>query len=66
MIWGTDANNELFGEERLTAALNGCDVKEPGAVLTAVKDSIEAFVGDADQFDDITMLAMKYEGPKKA
>ena len=62
----TDANNELFGEERLTEALNGCAVKEPGAVLTAVKDSIEAFVGEADQFDDITMLAMKYEGPKKA
>ena len=62
----SNADNELFGEERLTAALNSCSEKQPAAILTGVKASIDEFVGDADQFDDITMLSMKYEGPKKA
>lgn len=27
-----------------------------------VKESIDGFVGDAEQFDDITMLAFRYNG----
>ena len=51
---------ELFGEERLLEALN----KDPGAdvktIIKNVKDGIDAFVGEAPQFDDITMLALKF------
>ena len=64
----TEASNrsdELFGEERLQDALSSCGGDAPGRVLGAVRDSIREFVDGADQFDDITMLAMKYEGPKK-
>ena len=57
--------NELFGEERLSDTLNKCGGDAPGEVLVAVRDDIRGFVDGADQFDDITMLAMKYEGPKK-
>jgi serine phosphatase RsbU (regulator of sigma subunit) len=57
--------NELFGEERLSDTLNKCGGDAPGEVLVAVRDDIRGFVDGADQFDDITMLAMKYEGPEK-
>ena len=30
-------------------------------VLTAVKNGIDTFVGDAPQFDDITMLCLDYK-----
>ena len=32
----------------------------PEALLTHVKRDIDAFVGEAPQFDDITMLCMEY------
>ena len=59
----TDANEELFGEERLTAALNRDPSAKPKELLTNVKEEIDAFVMQAPQFDDITMLAMTYLGP---
>ena len=37
----------------------------PEAVIGNVHDGIEAFVGGADQFDDITMLCLRYNGPQK-
>jgi sigma-B regulation protein RsbU (phosphoserine phosphatase) len=60
----SNRDNELFGEERLQNALTECGGDEPGKVLGTVSDAIRSFVDGADQFDDITMLAMKYEGPK--
>ena len=58
----TNAKNELFGTDRMLQALN----KDPGAapkkILAAVKSSVDEFVGEAPQFDDITMLGMVYYG----
>ena len=59
----TNINNELFGEERLVEALNSDKEATPQQVLSNVKSHIEGFVKDADQFDDITMLCLKYNGP---
>ncbi len=53
----TDSNNELFGEDRLIAALNSDPEAEPKELLENVKNSIDEFVGEAPQFDDITMLS---------
>ncbi|MBQ9459375.1 MAG: SpoIIE family protein phosphatase, partial [Oscillospiraceae bacterium] len=58
----TNANNELYGTERMLAALNEIPDAAPEIVLEAVKRSVDAFVGDAPQFDDITMLCLKYLG----
>ncbi len=58
----TNSENVQFGNERMLESLNShkdCDVKE---LLVEVKKDIESFVGDAPQFDDITMLGMIYEG----
>ena len=60
----TDSNNELFGLDRMLEALNkdvNADVKQ---IDTNVRDAIAAFVKDAPQFDDTTMLTFRYNGKK--
>ncbi len=59
----TDAQNELYGSQRLLDALNAAPDAAPEEIVAAVKRSVDAFVGDAPQFDDITMLCLKYNGP---
>ena len=61
----TDANNELFGNDRMLAALNQDPAAEPEQILRNVRRSLDAFVGDAPQFDDITMLGLVYRGVKE-
>lgn len=46
-------------------ALNRNPDAGPEEVLSNVMNGINAFVGEAEQFDDITMLCMKYNGPAK-
>jgi len=59
----TDTNNELFGNDRMIEALNREPATDPLTTIERVKDSVEAFVGEAEQFDDITMLCFRYLGP---
>ena len=58
-----DPRQNLFGLERLTEALN----RQPDAAcqqqIANVKEAVDAFVRDAPQFDDLTMLCMQYNGP---
>ena len=56
-------NKEMFGAERLVTALNSCQDCRPDEVLTNVKRAVDAFVGDAEQFDDLTMMCLEYKGP---
>lgn len=61
----TDAINvkeELFGEERLAESINMHKDKTPEQILKSMKADIDTFVGEADQFDDITMLCLHYKG----
>ena len=58
----TNANNELFGNDRLVAALNKKSVFTDVELLECVKSEIDKFVGEAPQFDDITMMAVTYFG----
>ena len=58
----TDLNNELYGEERLYAVLEKYKDAAPEVICAEVKRDVDAFVGEAPQFDDITMLALKYNG----
>ncbi len=61
----TDASETLFGMERTVQAQNSCKDDEPNAILSAVRESVNAFVGDAEQFDDLTMLCIEYKGTPK-
>ena len=58
----TNADEELFGEDRMIEALNRNGDDGATELLPALKDAIDAFVGDAPQFDDITMLAFEFKG----
>ena len=61
----TNADNQLYGMERLGIILNKVKDMSPQAILPAVKQDIDAFVGEADQFDDITMLCLEYKAKMK-
>ncbi|MCL2277750.1 MAG: SpoIIE family protein phosphatase [Treponema sp.] len=52
-----NANNELFGEERLAVLLNQNKDLAPKELVLAVKQEVDNFCGGAEQADDITMLA---------
>ncbi len=62
----TNAQNELFGTDRMLAALNRHPDASPKEQLLALRPEIDAFVGSAPQFDDITMMSFRYLGPEKA
>ena len=59
----TDAQNVLFGDERMVASLNAHRNAPISELLAGVKADVDAFVGDAPQFDDMTMLCFDYFGP---
>lgn len=56
----TDANNELYGMERLDAVMTRVSNMTPEEILPVVKEDIDNFVKEAPQFDDITMLCLEY------
>ena len=60
----TDNNNTLFGNERMLKALNREPDTDPKTILRNVEEGISEFIGDAEQFDDTTMLAFRYKGPE--
>ena len=58
----TSEKNEQFGTKRLLESLNSGLAPELKGVLERVNDAVDVFVGDAPQFDDITMLCLYYAG----
>lgn len=58
----TDGKNELYGFERLDQVLKANSGAAPEDVLRAVKADVDRFVGEAPQFDDLTMLCLTYHG----
>ena len=57
-----DTANALYGEQRLLELLNTLHGLRAEEVCRAVKEDVMAFAGEAPQFDDITMLYLKYQG----
>ena len=60
----TSAQKELFGSERMLDALNQDPEAEPAQVLVNVRAAVDGFVKEAEQFDDLTMLCLEYNGPE--
>ena len=61
----TNAENELFGTDRMIEALRSAQDGSPREILSAVDSAVSAFVGSAPQFDDLTMLCLQYNGKKE-
>ena len=53
-------SNELFGEQRLLSSLNEAKGMSVEEICKKVKADVDIFAGAADQFDDITMLSIKW------
>ena len=64
-----EANNseeKLFGLDRTLAALNGVPDADAEETLDAVRRAVDTFVGNAPQFDDLTMMCIVYHGAEQA
>ncbi|MCR5167275.1 MAG: SpoIIE family protein phosphatase [Oscillospiraceae bacterium] len=55
----TNDEEMLFGTDRMLDALNKDPQADPKTLLLNMKKSVDEFVGEAPQFDDITMLGVK-------
>lgn len=55
-------DQQLFGSDRLLAALNEQPQTAPEQILKNVRRSVDDFVQEAEQFDDLTMLCLEYRG----
>ncbi len=61
----TEASDEvlaMFGEDRLKASLDANGALDVESLCKRVRVDVDAFVGGAPQFDDMTMLALRYMG----
>ena len=59
----SNSKNELYGTDRMLSILNQNLDADPEEVLRGVMRGINDFVDGAEQFDDITMLCFRYNGP---
>lgn len=59
-----NAAGELYRTERMIAALNAAPDNTPEKLVKYVRADVDAFVGEAEQFDDLTILCLQYDGPK--
>lgn len=57
-----DTDQRLFSESRLTNALMAASHLTAGAVTEKVVSAVQAFAGDVEQADDITVLTLRYLG----
>ena len=58
----TNADNELFGTDRMIEALNSDHSADCQQLLLNVRRAVDGFVKDAEQFDDLTMMCLEYKG----
>ena len=52
----TDINTEMYGEDRLLSFADRNESNDARSFCKGVMNDLSGFVGEADQFDDITML----------
>ena len=58
----TNIHDELYGTERMLEVLDETEGMSAQEVLSHMKQSVDEFTGEAPQFDDITMLYLKFTG----
>lgn len=58
----TNSSTELYGEERLQAVIDKTIAGSAAEMCAEVKSDVDKFVGNAPQFDDITILCLQYKG----
>lgn len=56
-----DSENNMFGTERMLESLNDSCDDSLEMLLNDLRTDVNSFVGDAEQFDDMTMLCFEYK-----
>lgn len=56
-----DIHHKFFGVERLLDVISTARHKEMGSMISQVREHLSLFVGEAVQFDDITLLIIGWE-----
>jgi sigma-B regulation protein RsbU (phosphoserine phosphatase) len=56
-----DLQDRLYGNEQLLRVLNAQHTQDLTAILRAVKEDVDTFAAGVPQFDDITMLALRFD-----
>ena len=60
-----EANNseqKMFGTDRMIDTLNESRENAPEEILRSMRKAVDSFAGNAEQFDDLTMLCLDYKG----
>ena len=60
----TEAQNqadELFGRDRLVTTLTGLAQQTPTAMVDGLVSQVDQFAGAAEQFDDLTVFAVRFD-----
>ena len=60
----TDKDNNMFGIDRMLASLNKNPDGDAYDIMVTMRTDIDAFVKEALQFDDLTMMCLEYKGKK--
>ena len=58
-------NEKQFGVDRVVDTLNKWPDRSPQELLNIVRKEVDAFVHSAEQFDDLTMLCLEYNGSNR-
>ncbi|MBE6026409.1 MAG: hypothetical protein E7229_05810 [Clostridiales bacterium] len=58
----TNGDNEMLGIDGMLDALNENCESHPKVILNGVKNAVDGFVKEAEQFDDLTMMCIEYKG----
>ena len=61
----SDIEQHLLGTEQMVKILNQSDTEDPSKIDAFVRGKIDEFANGAAQFDDITMLCLRYDGPQE-
>ena len=62
----TIGDGEMFGTDRMLEVLNQNPQETPEMVIAAMKSAVDQYVGEEEQFDDLTMLCLEYRGKSNA
>ena len=60
VVEATDKDKKLYGDDRLHACINIYRDEDSEHLIKKIKEDVDKFYEGAPQFDDITMLSLKY------
>ena len=57
-----NGRREMFGIDRMMETLNANVTADPETILANIRRAVDGFVGEEEQFYDLTMLCLEYKG----